>query len=259
MQQITLNSEAYRSHGRDDSNSQRLLAENGSGYYPHSNLSIKRQEHVRHAQSGHQCTTAVRAPVKDAPQEERDIAVALAQRIGAGDQEAEAELIRRYSRGVLFLLQHRSGDEQLAHDLHQETFCVVLIRLRDRGLTDPSKLVGFIHRTAVNLFIGDYRKMRRRNTNADTDRVIREADPNHHGLARVLQLERAALVRELIGELGQQRDREILERFYLKEESKQSLCAELGLENLHFDRVLFRARQRLKQLAQSRLSDLKTN
>ena len=189
--------------------------------------------------------------------DEARIAEGLVERIRAGDAQAETELVNRYSRGVQFLLQHRSGDDQLASDLHQETFCVVLLRLREKGLADPKKLAAFVHRTAVNLFIGDYRKLRRRNTHADIDRIVREADPSSQALARVLQTERAQLVRKLISELRQERDRELLKRFYLREESKQQLCEEFELDHLHFDRVLFRARQRLKRLAQDHLQELK--
>ena len=189
--------------------------------------------------------------------DEARIAEGLVERIRAGDAQAETELVNRYSRGVQFLLQHRSGDDQLASDLHQETFCVVLLRLREKGLADPKKLAAVVHRTAGNLFIGDYRKLRRRNTHADIDRIVREADPSSQALARVLQTERAQLVRKLISELRQERDRELLKRFYLREESKQQLCEEFELDHLHFDRVLFRARQRLKRLAQDHLQELK--
>jgi RNA polymerase sigma-70 factor (ECF subfamily) len=53
-------------------------------------------------------------------------------------------------------------------------------------------------------------------------------------------------VRELIAELPTERDRLIVKRFYLDEEDKGVICDELGLSPLHFDKVIFRARQRMK-------------
>ncbi len=47
------------------------------------------------------------------------------------------------------------------------------------------------------------------------------------------------------------RDRQILYRFYIAEEDKERICADLDLSSLHFNRVLFRARQRFKDLLES--------
>ena len=45
-----------------------------------------------------------------------------------------------------------------------------------------------------------------------------------------------------------ERDRDILVSYYAKEEEKGSICERLDLTPANFDRVLFRARSRLKQL-----------
>jgi len=67
-------------------------------------------------------------------------------------------------------------------------------------------------------------------------------------LQSVLVDEEAEMVRRLIGELPTDRDRQLLLRFYVGEEDKERICADLGLDSLHFNRVLFRARQRFKEL-----------
>ena len=46
------------------------------------------------------------------------------------------------------------------------------------------------------------------------------------------------------------RDREILRRFYIDEEDKDSVCRQLGIEPEHFHRVVFRARERFRGLAE---------
>ncbi len=169
-------------------------------------------------------------------------------RIGAGDPAAEAELVETFSRGVVYLLRRMTGDPDLADDLHQETFRVVLERLRDSSLKEPEKLAAFIRSTARNLFIGDYRKKSRRDTHGDPERVEREADARPGQLGLVLREERARAVRKTIADLRNDRDRQILFRFYIAEEDKETICAHLGLSSLHFNRVLFRARQRFKQV-----------
>ena len=44
------------------------------------------------------------------------------------------------------------------------------------------------------------------------------------------------------------RDRQVLFRFYIAEENKEDICSDLGLSSLHFNRVLFRARERFREL-----------
>ena len=46
------------------------------------------------------------------------------------------------------------------------------------------------------------------------------------------------------------RDRAAIVRFYLDEERKEQICADLGLTELQFNLVLFRARNRLRQIFQ---------
>ena len=168
-----------------------------------------------------------------------------------GDTAAETELFRRYSRGLLYMLRRLAGDPALADDLHQETFRVVIERLRERGLEEPERLAGFLHRTAKNLFIGGYRKVIRRKTEGEIDGLEAVADPGADPHQQAVREEESALVRRLIGELDTDRDRQILYRFYIAEEDKERICADLDLSSLHFNRVLFRARQRFKDLLEN--------
>ncbi len=178
---------------------------------------------------------------------EAEVAADLVRRIAAGDAAAETEMVERYSRGLLFMLRRMSGNPDLADDLHQDAFRIVLERLRGKGLAEPERLVGFLNRTARNLFIADYRKRARRKTD-DLDEAEPPADPAPSQESRALLDEEAAQVRRLIGELQGDRDRQLLYRFYIVEEAKESICADLELSSLHFNRVLFRARQRFKTL-----------
>jgi RNA polymerase sigma-70 factor (ECF subfamily) len=141
-----------------------------------------------------------------------------------------------------------AGDPALADDLHQETFRVVLERLREKGIEEPERLAGFLHRTAKNLFLAGYRKGARRKTDGEVEGMEAMPDPASGPLQETLREEQAAQVRRLIGELDTDRDRQILYRFYIAEEDKEGICDALGLSSLHFNRVLFRARQRFKEI-----------
>jgi hypothetical protein len=55
-------------------------------------------------------------------------------------------------------------------------------------------------------------------------------------------------VRELVRELRAPRDREVLERLYLREESRDAICKSLNLTNKQLAQVLWRAHQRFRAI-----------
>lgn len=87
-----------------------------------------------------------------------NIDAALVARIAAGDRQAETALVRRYSRAVRALLEQRVRSRETASDLVQETFIVVIARIRDSGIHDPSRIAGFLRQTAINLANSEKRK-----------------------------------------------------------------------------------------------------
>jgi RNA polymerase sigma-70 factor (ECF subfamily) len=146
------------------------------------------------------------------------------------------------------LLRRLGVSPELADDLHQETFRIALERLRRRELDDPAGLGGFLRGIARNLATAEYRKTARRRTEGDPDGLERAVNPAPGQLQDVLLDEEANIVRRLISELPTDRDQQLLMRFYVAEEEKESICSDLGLDSLHFNRVLFRARSRFKEL-----------
>ena len=66
----------------------------------------------------------------------------------------------------------------------------------------------------------------------------------------------AQVVMTLFDELSTQCDRQLLIRFYLEDIDKQQLNRELGLSPKHFDRVLMRARSRLRTIIERRAPHL---
>ena len=181
------------------------------------------------------------------------LAVSLVERIEKGDKEAERELVSRYERGLRFiLLRNCNHDEALASDMFQDTWSVVLSALRQKKLRDPTKLSAFIIQTGKNLVIAHYRKTENKAAKFVENKDIEYAD---NTLSPDISLERynlGLLVKKVILELEQPRDRELMFRFYVKEQEKKAICNELVLDTAHFDRVLYRAKQRFKALWESR-------
>lgn len=193
-------------------------------------------------------TSTAKASVED----EALVAQSLAIRIGKGDRAAEGELVARYSRPLLFMLRRRCGEPELADDLHQDVFRVVIERLRGDGIKDPARLAGFIQSTGRNLLIGIIRRRQRRQTYADSDGVALAADDGAEDqVAATDTAQTGVYLRQLLAELNSDRDRAILTRFYLLQEEKASICRQLDLTDLHFNRVLYRAKKRFRELLEA--------
>jgi RNA polymerase sigma-70 factor (ECF subfamily) len=176
--------------------------------------------------------------------EERE-AAALAERVRTGDTAAEEELVNRYSRPAILELLGITGDSELASDLQQETFRVVLERLRGRGLEIPSKLGAYVRRTARNLALAERRRLARFAASSAAQEAEHISDPTEDALSAMVRNEEALCLRRALAGLRKGRDRELLSRFYLAEEDRESIRRDLGVTTLHFNRLLFRARRRL--------------
>jgi len=172
----------------------------------------------------------------------------LVSRILAGDGQAEAELVERYSRGVTFVISRETGGASAADDLYQEAFRIALEKIRRGDLREPEKLSGFVLGIARNLVIDYFRRAARQESLTEIDEAAPLSHPAPSQLDELLRKEQAALVRRVIDELPSERDRQALFRFYIAEEEKESICADLGLTGVHFNRVLHRARERYREL-----------
>lgn len=154
------------------------------------------------------------------------------------------ELYVRYRRPLLQIFLQRRVDRDVAQDLLQRTFLQAIKKIRTEGLEDPSKLGGYLYRTACNLATAYWRGeiARRQDTfpgglsDLEDEALSLEERVDHERLAKC--------VRDLMCRLTRPRDREVLERFYLREEPKESICRSLSLSDLQFNQVLWRARQR---------------
>ena len=177
-----------------------------------------------------------------------------------GNRDAESRMLVALRPGVLAVLRfgafHRWVD---AEDLTQETLHIVVERVRARTIDDPRKVFAFAAATARNLALNAARKMLRQQTVVDSelvDELAQNMEMEQSDLSEQDDRQLAEAVAALLEELPTERDRQLLMRFYLDGTDKQQLCRELGLSPKHFDRVLMRARTRLRTIIERRAPHL---
>jgi RNA polymerase sigma-70 factor (ECF subfamily) len=146
------------------------------------------------------------------------------------------------------MLTKLTHDPDRAEDLAQDTLIVVLRRMQDGGIREPDKLSAFIFSTARYLHIGWLRKhinkMEAMGGMEDFECLGQKQED------ALQATQDAELIRRSLLELRKPRDREILMRSYLADQPKQEVCEALLLSTDHYDRVISRARQRLKEIAE---------
>ena len=161
-----------------------------------------------------------------------------------GSTISEEQLVSTFRPGLNRMLSRITGDDARAEDLTHETLMLVLQKLRGEGLREPDKLASFVYQTAKYLHLGWYRK--RSNQEVLWGQVEYHVD-NGMGIEQTLIMqEQCKILKNLIDGLSLERDRQILTRFYMHEQTKDEICDALHLNRDHFDRVISRARKRLK-------------
>lgn len=168
-----------------------------------------------------------------------------------GDKNAESQMIQKYSRQVLYILEKRCGDPDLARDICQDTFVVLLEKFRKQMIDDPEKLAAYIQQTAINILIASKRKEARRQTFADSELIDNYVSGAGSPVNDLEKMHIRNSVRDSILNLKNSRDKEILYRYYIHEHEKDEICQHLDIDFRHFDKVISRARTRLREVLQT--------
>lgn len=166
----------------------------------------------------------------------------------AGDRRAEAAIVDRFARGVRVLVarQCRPGDPA-AEDIAQDVLRILVEQLRKGAIRDGASIAAWLQTCIRRATTAYYREQGQR-LESSAEQVPEPEAPGEDAAERIDEEARARRVRALIAALPVARDRDLLMRFYLKEQDKAQICAELGVDEDHLRRVLHRARQRLREL-----------
>ena len=176
----------------------------------------------------------------------------VVEKIQRGDDAGMEELYRVFEHGIRFYFCRQLGIQELDDKVH-DTFLIVVQAIRRGDLREPERLMGFV-RTVV-----------RRQVAACIDHIIqsrrdeqelevggRVADGRRNPEQSAAFQEKVEFMRGILSELCP-KDRDILTRFYLHEESQEQICEEMKLTDTQFRLLKSRAKARFGGLGQRRL------
>ena len=153
--------------------------------------------------------------------------------------------------GLRALILRRVRDPDVASDILQDAAVTTLEKLRSGEIAHPENMGGYLYRVALNHLRNHRRKDR---TSLSSPEGLDELPgvENDPEWERIGHPQWAAAARRMLDEMPVPRDRDILLRFYLNDEDKEHICQELRLSDEHFNRVIFRARIRFRELLEQR-------
>jgi len=179
--------------------------------------------------------------------------VELVARIQADDTRALEDLYRIFARGIKYQICRQLGPQDLEDKVH-DCFLIVVQAIRRGELREPDRLMGFV-RTVVRRQIAAYIETviqnRRQMTDLETGRVVADfgRDPENC----IMDQEEEELAYRVLKGISR-RDREILVRFYLREEPQETICEQMHLTETQFRLLKSRAKARFGELGKRRLA-----
>jgi len=176
----------------------------------------------------------------------------LVERIRNGQPSAMEDLYRVFSRGVRFFLYRQLGSQDLDDKVH-DVFLIVVQAIRRGDLREPERLLGFIRtivRRQVAAHIDHAVHDRRERTGLEAGGGICDlrADPEEAAMRR----QRDEIMEKVLRSISR-RDREILTRFYLMEQSQQEICRQMKLNETQLRLLKSRAKARFGEAGKRRL------
>jgi RNA polymerase sigma factor (sigma-70 family) len=168
--------------------------------------------------------------------------------IREGNSVAMAELYGIFAKGIRYFLLRNLGPDDLDDKVH-DCFLIVAQAIRNGDLREPDRLMGYV-RTVVKRQIAasiDLAVQQRR-TRADfEDTMFSVSDWRDNPERTVMARQRAEIARKVLDGISR-RDREILNRFYVLEQSQERICADMDLTYNQFRLLKSRAKARFGEL-----------
>jgi RNA polymerase sigma-70 factor (ECF subfamily) len=176
----------------------------------------------------------------------------VVERIRLGEQSAVEELYRVFSRGIRYYLCRQLGPQDLDDRVH-DCFLVVIHAIKKGDLREPERLMGFVRtivRRQIAGFIEGMVETRRKQVDIEFGNIIPDEKLNPENSA--ISKERDSLAASVLKTISA-RDREILTRFYLQEQSQEQICQEMSLTETQFRLLKSRAKAKFGELGRRKL------
>ena len=177
----------------------------------------------------------------------------LVDKIRKDDPAGMEELYRVFSRGIRFFFFRQLGSQDVDDKVH-EAFLIVAQAIRKGDLREPERLMGYV-RTVVRRQVAAQIEQvsQQRRQHVDMDHTLTISDGTKSPEQEVIDRQHQDIARRVLKGVGR-RDREILIRFYLNEQTPEQICRDMGLTETQFRLLKSRAKARFGELGKRHMA-----
>src|SRR5437763_456098 len=178
----------------------------------------------------------------------------LVDQIKAGEDVGMEQLYKLFSRGIRYYLCRQLGPQELEDKVH-DTFLIVVNAIKRGDLREPERLMGFV-RTVVRRQVAGYieNAIHRRRDQTDLETGIAVVDRKQNPEQEAIVRQKSELMKSALRSLSD-RDRDILVRFYLKEQPQEQICREMSLTETQFRLLKSRAKAKFGEIGRKKLAN----
>ncbi len=178
---------------------------------------------------------------------------ALVERVRAGDPAGMEELYAVFAKGVRFFLWRQLGTQDLDDKVH-DVFLIITQSIQRGELREPERLMGYV-RTVVRRQVAAHIEtaVHARRNQVPLEPTLSLSDHHPDPERQVIDSQNQDVALRVLGGLSK-RDREVLVRFYLQEQSAEEICRDLKLTDTQFRLIKSRAKARYGELGKRRFA-----
>lgn len=182
----------------------------------------------------------------------------LVKRIQRDEDSAKGELFAIFNKGIQFFIVRQLGCRDLDDKVH-EIFRILLRAIQRGDLREPERLIESVRvvtQQQILLSINPAVDSRRTELHSEVDECVADSQKNPEQAFEFKQ--RVKMMKRVLRDLSK-KDCGILTRFYLREQTEQEICDEMGLSHTQFRLLKSRANTRFgelgkKEIGRTRLS-----
>ena len=178
---------------------------------------------------------------------------ALVERIRVADPTGLEDLYAIFSKGIRYYLWRQLGPQDLDDKVH-DIFLIITQSIQRGELREPERLMGYVRtitRRQVAGHIDGAVQTRRKHVDMDAGIYLSDQQPDPE--RRAIEQQHQDMAMRVLRSMHK-RDREVLARFYLQEQTPEQICREMDLTETQFRLIKSRAKARYTELGRRRFA-----
>jgi RNA polymerase sigma-70 factor (ECF subfamily) len=180
-------------------------------------------------------------------------------KLKAGDPSTERHFVEYFGELIHLKLRSRLSSPEAIEDARQETFSRVFLLLRkENGIREADRLGAFVNSVCNHVLQEQYRVQKKAGPSLSENEDMTYADHRPDPLSELEAKDQARVIWQSLNSLPA-RDRKLLKAVLMEEESKDDICAEIGVSREYLRVLVHRAKESFRTAYEPQNQSRKVN